>query len=376
MVKDAAVNTSDYGLGIGNPELDSIGSISFGPEGILFIADNVSAAIFAVIVEDGEPATGNSTSPINLEKLDSHLAAYLGCSRDDLFIRDMAVHPYSENVYLSVTRGGGVAAIPILIKISTEGTLSEVELENVPFARTDIEDAPTDSDEREDARLVNDDREGEELEISSGARIRLSRDKLRTLTVTDMNYVDGVLLVAGASNEEFTSTLRRIPFPFNGASEANSLEIYHVSHGKYETESPIRTFVPYGNNEGVLASYTCTPVVHFDLDGIQSGTKLKGRTVAELGNINTPIDMISYSKGGEDYLLVSNTHHPLLKIASKDIPGQGPLTDHQEPVGVPREDLPQEGVGRMANLNGSHVVMIQKDGEGNLDLRSYPCGAL
>ena len=116
----------------------------------------------------------------------------------------------------------------------------EVPLKEVPFARTAIEDAPAEDDEREDINLAQDDREGEDYETSDGGHFRLSRDRLRTLTVTDMSYLDGVLLVAGASNEEFASTLRRIPFPFNGGSRANSLEIYHVSHGKYETASPIR----------------------------------------------------------------------------------------------------------------------------------------
>ena len=116
--------------------------------------------------------------------------------------------------------------------------------------------------------------------------------------------------------------------------------------------------------------------MHFALDDLQTGTQLKGRTVAELGSMNTPIDMVSYSSAGEEYLLVSNTQHPLIKIACKNIPTQEPLTQHLEPVGVPRQALPHEGVGRMAILDGSHVVMIQQDGEGNLDLRSYPCSTL
>ena len=101
-----------------------------------------------------------------------------------------------------------------------------------------------------------------------------------------------------------------------------------------------------------------------------------GRTVAELGSVNTPIDMVSYANDGEEYLLVSNTHHPLIRIACKDIPTQEPLTQPGKPLGVPRQALPHESVGRMAILDESHIVMIQKDGEGNFDLRSYPCATL
>jgi hypothetical protein len=191
-----------------------------------------------------------------------------------------------------------------------------------------------------------------------------------------MAYVDGTLLVAGASNEEFSSSLRRVPFPFTGDALSNSLEIYHVSHSRYETAAPIRTFIPYGGNTSILASYTCTPIVHFSLSDIEAGTQLKGRTVAELGSGNTPVDIIAYTREGEEYLLVSNTRHPLFKIASKHIPTQEPLTQPKEPVGVPRDALPHQGVGHMANLNGSYVLMMQQDEAEHVHLRSYRSDSL
>ena len=204
----------------------------------------------------------------------------------------------------------------------------------MPFSRTPIEDAPAEDDDRQDARLARGNREGETMEWG-GVQYRVAYDRLRTVTVTDMAYVDGLLLVAGASNEEFSSTFRRIPFPFNGNSQSNSLEIFHVSHGMYETASPIHTFVPYGSNTSVQASYTCTPIVHFSLGDLKSGTQAKGKTIAELGSGNTPLDMVSYRRDGEEYLLVYNSTHPLMKIACKDIDRQGPLTQPNEPIGPP-----------------------------------------
>src|SRR6201999_3419016 len=161
----------------------------------------------------------------------------------------------------------------------------------------------------------------------AGRTIRLLRRPIRTSTVTDMSYVDGALLVAGLSNEEFSSKLRRIPFPFGAAAEtvANSLEIFHVSHGKWETAAPIRTFVPYDEGRAILASYTCTPVVHFPLADLQPGTKTVGRTVAELGAVNQPLDMVSFVQDGEEYLLVANSAHRLVKIACRDIDSQPAL---------------------------------------------------
>jgi hypothetical protein len=363
-----------FGLQTGKPDIRSIGAICFGPEGILFAADNASAKIFALDVGDTEKAA--SMRPVNVDRLNTRLAAYLGCSRDDLTIRDLAVHAASQNVYLSVMRGSGASAIPVLVKLGANGALSSVSLERIPFAQTAVEKAPSEDDPRLDGRVVpNSSKEGELRELPGG-NLRLVRDKLRTSTVTDMAYVDGVLIVAGASNEEFTSALRRIPFPFGKGTEMHSVEIFHVSHGKYETASPIRSFVPFAGNKSILASYTCTPIVHIPVKDVTAGAQIKGKTVAELGARNTPLDMISYKLNGEEFLLVSNARHPLMKISGKDIERQEPLTKAQEPLGVPRKNLPHQGVTRMANLDAAHVVMLQQDDSGSLSLRTYRASEL
>src|SRR5205085_6052475 len=64
-------------------------------------------------------------------------------------------------------------------------------------------------------------------------------------TITHMAYTDGRLLVSGLSNEEFASKLRSIPYPFMTVDNGTSVEIYHGSHGQFETRSPVHTFVPY-----------------------------------------------------------------------------------------------------------------------------------
>jgi hypothetical protein len=364
-----ATSVGNYGLKLGRPALKSIGPIAFGPDGILFAADNTAGVIFAIDVLDDERP--EATQPINVEGLDTRLAAYLGCPRENVVIRDMAVHPTSEKVYLSVMRGTGADAIPLLITVSTDGSLAEVDLERVPFAETVIPNAPQERSEPVEARPGRG-REGDGEDPGADIKGRINADRRRTVSVTDLAYADGLLLVAGSSNEEFASTLRRIPFPFNGDTISNSLEIYHVSHSRYETAAPIRTFTPYRGNRSVLASYTCTPVVHFSLSEAQAGSQIKGRTVAELGAGNTPIGIVAYQRDGEEYILVSGTKHPLLKLAASDVDRQEPLTQPHEPRGVPRETLPQAGVSHMANLNGSYVVMMQQEQPGGpVDLRTY-----
>ena len=358
-----ATHLENLGLNIGTPAIKSVGPLAFGPAGILFVGDNVGATIFAVDVAD--PDADREPQAVNLENFDASLASYLGCPREDVAIRDMAVHPTSNRIYVSVMRGSGDAAVPVIIRVSGDGTIDDVPLDNVPFSQYVI----TDAADEDDPRLV-------------------TRMKLRTVTVTDMSYVDGLLLVAGTSNEEFTSTLRRIPFPFNGEARSNSLEIFHVSHGQYETAAPIRAFVPYQGNSSILASYTCTPVVQFSMADFDSGQHVMGKTVAELGSHNHPLDLISYEHDGGEYLLVCNDRHPLFKIACRDIDGQGPLTEPDDSldaspadpvtpgVGIPRQLLPHPGVKRMANLNGSGVVMLQQAEDGSAHLHTYAVDTL
>jgi hypothetical protein len=363
----------EFGLRAGRADLRSAGPITFGPAGILFLADNVSAKVFAVDVADPGPAGGSG--PFDLEDVDARVGSFLGCEPGDVVIKDMAVHPLSHNVYLSVQRGHGDAAQPVLVRIGRlDGSVTDVPLDDVPVAEVAIGDAPAQDDDRLDTTLPLGE-EGEEFRFGERT-IRLLRQPIRTSTVTDMAYVGGALLVAGLSNEEFSSRLRRIPFPFSDDITGSSLEIFHVSHGKWETAAPIRTFVPYDGGTSILASYTCTPVVHFPLADLTGGAKAVGRTVAELGAVNQPLDMVSFTQDGQEYLLVANSAHGLVKIACRDIDAQSPLTEPKQPVGVPRETKDLQGIRRLANLNGSHVLALQSDDAGRQHLRSVKTASL
>jgi len=362
----------DSGLQIGTVDLGVAGPITFGERGILFLADNVSAKVFAVDVAD--PGSDAGSEPFDLENVDVRVGSFLGCEAGDVDIRDMAVHPRSHNVYLSVQRGRGDAGQAVLVRIDhLDGSIVDVPLQDVPMAETIIADAPAVDDERMDLTLPQDG-QGEEIQVGERT-IRVLRQPIRTSTITDMTYVNGALLVAGLSNEEFSSKLRRIPFPFTDERTDNNLEIFHVSHGKWETAAPIRTFVAYDDGQSILASYTCTPVVHFPLTDLTPGTKTVGRTVAELGAVNQPLDMVSFVHDGEEHLLVANTAHGLVKIARRYIETQQALTEPQHPVGVPRETEDLQGITRLANLDSHHVLALQ-GGEGGQHLRSIKTASL
>ena len=131
-----------------------------------------------------------------------------------------------------------------------------------------------------------------------------------------MAFVDGKLIVAGLSNEEFASKLRSIAYPFAAADPGTSVEIFHGNHGQLETRSPVYTFVPYtiDSKPHLIAGYTCTPLVKFPMTACSPATKVVGTTIAELGAGNRPIDMIVYKKDGKEFLLMSNTSRGVMKI--------------------------------------------------------------
>ena len=371
---DTASGATLSGMTVGTPTLASVGAITFGLGRVLFVADNQSASIVAIDVGAGAPSAPPAS--FDVTDLDARLAAFLGCTREQVFIRDLAVHPTTGQVYLSVMRGSGAEALPALLTVGADGVVAEVNLTGVPFARMELADAPVAGDERVEGRVVQGSREGSPYVVKADFSLQVAREPLRTVTITDLAFVDGILLVAGASNQEFSSTLRRIPFPFTGRAEAHALEIFHVSHAKWETASPIRTFVPYDGNASILASYTCTPVVHFSVEDVAAGDKITGRTVAELGGGNTPLDMVAFTRGVDEYLLVSNVRHPLMKLKKSDIRQQSPLTEPHEPTGVPRENLPQEGVSKMANLGPERVLMLQMDAHEHYHLHAYTTDTL
>lgn len=144
------------------------------------------------------------------------------------------------------------------------------------------------------------------------------------MAIMDIEFFDGEIFVAGVSNEEFASTLRRIPFPFDGDYGATKVEIFHVAHDQYETRAPIRSMVAktLDGIDYVIATYTCSPVVMIPISDLGDGAKISGRTIADMGN-GQPVDMVSFKNpraGGADFLYVTNNSRAprLLPIAGMD----------------------------------------------------------
>jgi hypothetical protein len=333
-------------LAPGKAELRSAGELAFGPDGVLFVGDTRSGAVLALDTADREKRA--ALPKLEIAGLNDKVAARLGTTLDQVSINDVAVNPISHRVYLSVSRGRGADATPVVMRIDDKGGLEEISLENIPHARVALPNAPADA---ADARGRNP----------------------RVDAITDLAYLDGKLWIAGLSNEEFSSKLRAVAYPFQDADAGTSVEIYHGSHGRFETNSPVRSFVPYSiaGEAHILAAYTCTPLVKVPVSALQPGQKVQGTTIAELGNRNRPLDMIVYGKGGKDFILMSNSSRGVMKMATDKIGEQAAITSRTDIAGLPFETLADvKGVLQLDRYDAERaLVLVAADG-GSADLKT------
>jgi hypothetical protein len=328
---------ADEGLTKGTPELKSIAALAFGPKGLLLIGDSAGAAVVAVDTGDAKPAGDKA---LNVEKIDSKIAAALGA--DTVRITDVKVNPASGNLFVSADRAGK----PAIVKVARDGTVTAFPLKDVPFSSVKLPNPAT-----------------------AGA-------KGPPAVITQMAFVDGKVIVAGLSSEEFASTLRVIPFPFKEADKGSGIQIYHGAHGALETRSPIRTFVAYkiGKEDNIMAAYTCTPLVKIPVSELKPGAKVKGTTIAELGNRNNPLDMIVYAKGGKDYLLMANSARGVMKIPTTEFATATAITARPagDTAGVKYETIAElKDVMQLDKLNDDSAILLVKNGT-NFDLKTVP----
>ncbi|MEM9053529.1 MAG: hypothetical protein AAGC47_15855 [Bacteroidota bacterium] len=260
-----------------NQKLKSASVLAFGPNNVLFIGDSKEATIHAV--ETSAQAISDPI-PYNLEGFDEMIAEKLGISLREVYVTDMKVHPVSQEVYTAVRMGykpDAMSVVTIVHPATGEMRFLEVTSSN----STSI-------------KLNN---------PASEDLMFWQETPASALSITDIDYHDGSVYVAGLSNSDFASNIRKIAYPFNDSQEAvKSIEVYHAVHTQNETRAPIRTmlFEDFGGVSTLVASYTCTPLVTIPASEIKAGAVIKGKTIAELGYGNTPIDMLVVTTQGFD----------------------------------------------------------------------------
>jgi hypothetical protein len=324
------------GMKKGTPTLKQAGALAFGPDGVLFVADAPNATVYAIAT--GDTTTAN-VKTLSIEKIDEVIGGLLGTTGSDILINDLKVNPSSGNVYMSVARGKGPDAAAAVVRVGADGKAIELPLKDVTFSSVKLDNA--------------------------------SKNPGRSPTITSIAYHKGDLYVAGMTTQEWESNLKAIPFPFTeSTTKGAGVQIYHGAHGKYETQAPIQTFMAYdiAGQTHLLASYTCTPLVKFPVAEIKKGDKVKGTTVAELGNMNRPLDIIAYTKDGKDFALIANAARGVMKVSLDGVDKIEEITAPVRGGGQPELNNDASTTKRVGGATAGLKYETQKNLDGTMQL--------
>ena len=359
------------------PSLDMkfAGALTFSGDGVLFVGDNHNGAIYAFEVP-GEQQSGR-TAPVSIRNIDAKIAELLGVRLGALEINDMAVHPASNEIYISITRIENFASQPAIVKVSAHHEIGLLDTSSLPFQKQVLTDVPA----GETAFQVR----------GMGPMTPLPRDTakgavaIRSLAIMDLEYFEGELFVAGVAYDNFQSSLRRISYPFDGTQSVTAVEMYHITHDQYESRAPIRAMSvqEVDGKPQLVAAYTCSPVVLVPLDELQDGAKISASTIMDMGN-GQPLDMVPFQMGDEPMLFVtSNSRSPQVipvsglsdaqAVTHEDFE-RGPKLDLHPlmPFGPSGKAVMFEGVPlHMALLGDDFFVSLTRDaytGDLNLDI--------
>src|SRR5579883_3040703 len=81
-------------LSSGKVSLKSAGALAFGPDGILFVGDSAGGAVVELDTNDRTQAR---SAAVNVEGIDTKIAAMAGVAPDQIAINDLKVNPISKN---------------------------------------------------------------------------------------------------------------------------------------------------------------------------------------------------------------------------------------------------------------------------------------
>ena len=117
-------------------KLQSAGTLEFGDKNVLFVGDSKAAVVHAFELRDSDLTSqenvdyGNGKNFLARElisNVDEKLAAFLGTKVDQISINDLVVHCPTKQILMSVSRGLGPDAKPVIVKIN-KGKFEILEL--------------------------------------------------------------------------------------------------------------------------------------------------------------------------------------------------------------------------------------------------------
>jgi hypothetical protein len=329
----------------------------------LILADSKQATLFAYKVNI--MANTDKEGAYNLNEINLKIALLLGTKSENIVIKDLAIQPESKEAYIAIEKISGKTYVPVIVVVNQKGEIKVFDLNKNTHTEYSIKNAP----------VLN--------------RNVFRNTPIQTLTFTDFDFYKGKLYISGMSNADFSSALRVVDFPFNAKNNAatTSVEIYHAVHNQMETRAPIRTMdiITLDGKEYILAVYTCTPLVLFPLADIKDGAHVVGKTIAELGYGNTPIDIMHFTAQDEkgnpyDVAFILNKNRETQVISFADITKSSKADGLKssagfQAAGTPFFSVPMAGLIQADILNNAHIVALRRDTEtGKLALLSYMKG--
>ncbi len=342
-------------------EVKSISRITFGPTDTLFLADWQSGRIWAVKLP---PPSVSDTKPFNLMDVEPSLRRIVGTP--DVELEDLAVLPNSSEAYVAVESGPGKK--PSVLMVTANGQMTKLDLKKLQVSSVSLQDQPDKS------LVIWDNIPG------------------RSFTVTDMQWYEGKLYVAGLSNQAFSSTLRILPYPFDASEGMLSVAMYHTVHNQIETRAPIRamTFAEIDGKAYLLAAYLCTPLVSIPVEDLKNGAHVQAKTIAELGASGIPVDLLTYQTQDQmthkmaSYALAVNLFSaaqsiPFTEIqAANDRPGlSSPVMPYGAPGPLKMTTIAFDSVIRAVNLNDRFILALRRDpASGHVQLVTYDKAAM
>lgn len=334
-------------------EVQSVSRIAFGPDNTLFVADWKGAQILAITLPS---PVDTSSAPYNLLDFEDALSKAVGTK--DIRIEDLRARPGSNEAYVALSVGP--TRRPAIVAVQSNGTVKSLDLKVMKAQKAELKD------------------------VIDWHYEFWNHIPERSFTVTDMQFHNGKLYVAGLSNQNFASTLRVLDYPFTGQQSTASVQIYHTSHDEIETRAPIRemTFATLDGKDYLLAAYMCTPLVTIPVDAIQNGAHITGKTIAELGYGNTPDGLLTFTANEQgknvDYLLVSNINRnaEVVSMQQVDAANQKESMSKWIPFGsiegVTPVQTPFSSVYRVDSLSPQFFIALRRDLEtGKSQLVTY-----
>jgi hypothetical protein len=356
------------------------GALTFAPDGTLFVGDNISSAVFAYKTDQAQPERLDPNAPpLEVDSVDKRIASIVHSAIGHVEINGMAVHPTSREIYLSVSRHSSGGVTPAIVKVSPTGTIHEFNLNTPARSEFRIKDAPT-----PDQHFA--DRAGQWPVPSPEQYHEKAATPMRSMTIVDMKFHNGELYIAGISNEEFASTLRRVPYPFTDKISETKIKIYHDAHAQWETRAPIRamTFANVDGKDTLIAGYTCSPLVLIPVEDLKNGAQVEGHVIGDMGN-GQPISMFIVKYNGGESLFVTNAAHDPRIIPIASLQHAKVITEadsNHKPI-LDTTGLPEGVVGNAVMFVGSSlhadvlddkfiVSLTRNANSGNLNLESLP----